>query len=255
MLSGTPSVALGRGAIHPDFAMSTSEYQEMVSTLPLEIRALALRNPARFLDLTSSVLDSDIVLLRHVDRSNGLDPHDEPVNMVGLRTFADSVSVYAPDDRLIERAAIALRDMTDAARVDEVSLDVSSVFRDYETQEELYANHIERFGYRLTSQLVAPPGHSEHQLGTTVDFFPVGRSFEETPQDLWLREHASDYGFSLSYPPDLEDVTGYLHESWHYRYIGIDAVAMKDRFFLGMQHYLTLFFSEHGRFLLQVYRR
>lgn len=235
--------------------MSTSEYQEMVATLPLEIQALALRNPAHFLDLAAAVLDSDIDLLRHVDRSYGLEPHEEPVDMVGLRTFTDSVPVFAPDDRLVERAAIALRDMTDAARRDEVSLEVSSVFRDYETQEELYANHIDRFGYRLTSQLVAPPGHSEHQLGTTVDFFPVGRSFEDTPQDLWLRAHAADYGFSLSYPPGLEEVTGYLHESWHYRYIGADAVAMKNRFFLGVQYYLTLFFDEHDRFLLQVYRR
>ncbi|MFP4509026.1 MAG: M15 family metallopeptidase [Spirochaetaceae bacterium] len=235
--------------------MSSSEFNEIVSTLPIEIRTRALRNPTRFLDLTAAVLDSDIELLRHVDRSHGLEPDDEPAGMVGLRTFADSISVSAPDDRLVERAALALRDMTDAARLDDVNLDVSSVYRDYETQEELYANHLERFGYRLTSQLVAPPGHSEHQLGTTVDFFPVGRNFDGTPQDLWLRAHAADYGFSLSYPSGLEDVTGYLYESWHYRYIGSDAVAMKDSFFRGVQYYLTRFFDEHGPFLAQVYRR
>ena len=30
------------------------------------------------------------------------------------------------------------------------------------------------------------------------------------------------YGFILRYPKDKENITGYIYESWHYRYVGID---------------------------------
>jgi len=33
------------------------------------------------------------------------------------------------------------------------------------------------------------------------------------------------YGFILRYPEDKEDITGYNFESWHYRYVGIDAAT------------------------------
>ena len=83
--------------------------------------------------------------------------------------------------------------------------------------------------------LSAPPGYSEHQLGTVVDFgspeLPevVGRPdvefhtyFYKTSEGQWLLEHAHEYGFSLSYPRDAFDLTGFFYEPWHYRYIGVE---------------------------------
>jgi D-alanyl-D-alanine carboxypeptidase len=35
-----------------------------------------------------------------------------------------------------------------------------------------------------------------------------------------LYENAYKYGFILRYPKGKEDITGYMYESWHYRYIG-----------------------------------
>ena len=85
------------------------------------------------------------------------------------------------------------------------------------------------------NHLSAPPGHSEHQLGTVVDFgspeLPavVGRPdvefhtyFYKTSEGKWLLEHAHEYGFTLSYPPDAFDITGFFYEPWHYRYIGVE---------------------------------
>lgn len=245
----------GRGAFHPKFAMTISEYHEMVETLPFEVQARIIRDPGHFLDLTAAVLESDILLVRHIDRSNGLSPDYTPNDLVRLREVAPDVPVYASDDRLIESAANALLALVRSAADDGIHLAVSSGFRDYPTQEDVYADHITRFGFRSTVQLVAPPGHSEHQLGTTVDFYPVGRRFNDSPQDRWLNEHAGRYGFSMSYPPDLEHITGYLHESWHYRYLGLPAIHLRDRFFGGVQFHLTEFFHRHGDFLQQVLRQ
>lgn len=40
------------------------------------------------------------------------------------------------------------------------------------------------------------------------------------PENQWLRKHCADYGFILRYPKHKEKVTGYMYESWHFRYVG-----------------------------------
>ena len=38
----------------------------------------------------------------------------------------------------------------------------------------------------------------------------------------FVKAHAHEYGFILRFPKDKEDETGYVYESWHYRYVGKD---------------------------------
>jgi D-alanyl-D-alanine carboxypeptidase len=83
--------------------------------------------------------------------------------------------------------------------------------------------------------LSAPPGFSEHQLGTVVDFgspeLPeiVGQEdvefhtyFYKTSEGFWLADNAHKYGFTLSYPFEAIDITGFFWEPWHYRYVGVE---------------------------------
>ena len=77
-------------------------------------------------------------------------------------------------------------------------------------------------------KLSVPPGQSEHQLGTAVDFassevdYELVDSFSQTSAGTWLAEHAAEYGFILSYGKDRETNTSVRFEPWHYRYIGVD---------------------------------
>ena len=50
--------------------------------------------------------------------------------------------------------------------------------------------------------------------------------FEETKEYKWLIKNAYKYGFILRYPKGKEDITGYNYESWHYRYVGIEAAKI-----------------------------
>ncbi len=83
--------------------------------------------------------------------------------------------------------------------------------------------------------LSAPPGFSEHQLGTVVDFgspeLPevVGQEniefhtyFYKTSEGLWLADNAHKYGYTLSYPFEAIETTGFFWEPWHYRYVGVE---------------------------------
>lgn len=81
--------------------------------------------------------------------------------------------------------------------------------------------------------LSARPGHSEHQLGTTLDFgspelaeivgiedIEFHTYFYQTSEGIWLAENAHRYGFTLSYPRSAQELTGFFYEPWHYRYVG-----------------------------------
>ncbi len=81
--------------------------------------------------------------------------------------------------------------------------------------------------FSATSQnKVAKPGHSEHQLGTTVDLCGLdpktvlNPNFNLTKEGRWLRENASRFGFYQSYTKENQHLTGYIPEPWHYRFLG-----------------------------------
>lgn len=52
--------------------------------------------------------------------------------------------------------------------------------------------------------------------------FGLEQSFSQTDEGKWLAEHAADYGFVIRYLEGKEDITGYLYEPWHVRYVGIE---------------------------------
>lgn len=127
---------------------------------------------------------------------------------------------------LTEETQKAFTDMAQAAKNNGNIIKVSSGFRDYTTQNSLFKESFKKDEVR-TLISIAKPGHSEHQLGTTVDitgssinYDSASNRFENTKEDLWLRDNAYLYGFIQSYPSGKDKVTGYMYEPWHYRYVG-----------------------------------
>ncbi|MFP4644499.1 MAG: M15 family metallopeptidase [Spirochaetales bacterium] len=189
-------------------------------------------------------------LLRLVNHSHGLGENYEPANLVELsETYAHIET--AGRQHVSARTADALSRMVRAARTDGVELVVSSAYRSYTRQKALHAHWIDELGESRAKAVSAPPGHSQHQLGTTVDFAPVDRAFEDTAADRWLRDNAWRYGFSLSYPEGYEELTGYNHESWHYRYIGTAATYLERRYFDGVQQRMLEYLHERREELEQ----
>jgi LAS superfamily LD-carboxypeptidase LdcB len=85
------------------------------------------------------------------------------------------------------------------------------------------------------ARFVAPPGHSQHQLGTAIDFstweinYAVQPRFAETAASRWLELNAWQYGFVLSYSRQGEERSGYAYEPWHYRWIGRELAGILHR--------------------------
>jgi len=76
---------------------------------------------------------------------------------------------------------------------------------------------------------VADPGTSEHHTGLAFDITTPGKTFMGTPQQKWLHEHCWEYGFIIRYPEGKEDITGFVAECWHIRYVGVvHSIPMRD---------------------------
>lgn len=119
--------------------------------------------------------------------------------------------------------------MWNDAKRENLSLIITSAYRDYDYQKSLWDNYANQKGDKWADSVAARAGFSEHQTGLTLDIVTYGSSmdnFENTNEFKWLSKNAYKYGFILRYPKDKEKITGYAYESWHYRYVGKD-VAKK----------------------------
>ncbi|MGH3090153.1 MAG: M15 family metallopeptidase, partial [Rubrobacteraceae bacterium] len=90
----------------------------------------------------------------------------------------------------------------------------------------------------------APPGQSQHQLGTTVDFtnaevgYQLLPSFGETSASEWLEKNARKYGFVITYPNGDEQKTGRQWEPWEYRFVGVKTAKEIHESDLSLREYL-----------------
>ena len=111
-----------------------------------------------------------------------------------------------------------------------IDLSIVSGYRSYQTQVDTYNYWLTKNNNDVAyvDTFSARPGHSQHQLGTVIDFSSneigdaLGDSFANTKASKWLIENSYKYGFVISFPKGYETITGYKFESWHYRYIGIE---------------------------------
>ena len=172
-------------------------------------------------------------LLTIVTASFGLAPDYVPSDLVMLGNYLPGI-VTLPENMLRKEAAGALKKMIDAMRVEGLAPTILSTFRSY-LEQDVAHRKAEVDDPANAAQISALPGHSEHQLGTVVDFSSPGLPaltgfpdvkfsplFEQTNEGQWLTLHAHEYGFAMTNPPGAQAWTGLTYEPWHYRYVGVD---------------------------------
>ena len=99
---------------------------------------------------------------------------------------------------------VMLGDLTALARAAREAgndLRVVSAYRSYRVQRALFNREVRTKGLRAARESVARPGHSEHQLGTTIDFGSANSSkkgwhysdWAKSPAGAWLKAHGWRY--------------------------------------------------------------
>lgn len=211
------------------------------------IRARIEASPEAFLDVLARIerrRAADPDLFRRVDKEQRLPADYTPTDLRPLD--GTGLAVSRAGHQLRAEALDALCVMSAAARAEGVVLVVGSTYRSFAYQKNVFERSVAAEGLAETERSVAPPGGSQHQLGTALDFAPIDDSFAATAASSWLAANASRFGFSLSFPRGLERLTGYKWESWHYRYLGSDAARLIDEYFEGVQARFLLFLDAYS---------
>ncbi len=165
----------------------------------------------------------EVSILRLVDKQHALPSSYVPPD---LKAVPAQYRGPAFGGSVRSETLLALVAMLDAAAGAGHEIGVVSAYRSYSQQETTFQYWVNTLGYDEAVRVSAMAGHSEHQLGTTVDLstadagWKLEEAFGGTPAGQWLEAHAHEYGFALSYPAGAEAITGYAYEPWHFRFIG-----------------------------------
>ena len=194
----------------------------------------------KVLQIEKAFPSDDLSLYYLIDKKHTVGADYEPKHLRKLVANNDYI-INKTTLALREDADDALHEMARAAKKDGVTLDVSSTYRSYETQERTFNYWVSVDGLEEAERESARPGTSQHQLGAAVDFGNIEDSYALTDGCKWLNAHANEYGWSLSFPQGYEDITGYRWECWHFRYIGVEACKFQNKWFSGIQQFMFEF--------------
>jgi len=177
-----------------------------------------------------------------VNRTNYLPDGYQPVDLVNMADYCDPAVVTIKGsgiqgERVAVDALMALFRFAHSQGID--VWQVSAGYRTVAYQQQLFDDQV--YEYRTKNDLsradaisatrltVADPGTSEHHLGLAFDITVPGKYFKDTRQAQWMAENCWDFGFILRYTEEKQDLTGFLAEPWHFRYVGVEhALIMRD---------------------------
>ncbi|MEL7564110.1 MAG: M15 family metallopeptidase [Dehalobacterium sp.] len=172
-------------------------------------------------------VDSILVL---VNKNRNLPADYVPENMVipnvKFSFEGDSLKKY-----LRKEAALALEELFQAAKNENMELMAASGYRSFQRQKSIFDNKVKAIGEEAANMISAYPGQSEHQTGLAMDItcpeasLSLSENFGETNEGIWVKENAHKYGFIIRYPKGKEKITGYNYEPWHLRYVGKEAAS------------------------------
>ncbi len=182
----------------------------------------------------------DLSLYYLIDKKHSVGSDYEPKDLMPVKNN-DMWNVSRNDLSLRPEAYHALEELSRAALADGIKLMVSSTYRSYSYQERLFARYVAQDGVELAERYSARPGTSQHQLGVAIDFGSITDDWAETKMGKWVYNNAAKYGWSLSFPQGYEDVTGYMWECWHFRYIGVEACEFQKKWFGDIQQFMLEF--------------
>lgn len=173
-----------------------------------------------------------------VNKYNYVDTNYVPSNLKPL--FNNS------NVKMVKVAADAYEEFVKAAKEDGITFIATTAYRDAGWQKSLYDSYVSKDGKAKADTYSARPGHSEHQLGYSVDLNDPNYSEKRiSPDDYkWIKDNAYKYGFIIRYPENTENITGYQEEDWHIRYVGKDVAKEIQEKKITFDEYYDLYIKQ-----------
>ncbi len=179
-----------------------------------------------------------------VNKKCGLDKNHVPDNLVLVKIKTGGNKKIYLEKKTYKQIKKLLKDMNKVFKTEVV---IDSGYRTYFYQENLMNELLKEKGIDAYKSL-ALPGHSEHQTGLAVDigFYKDGIYIENfnvndyVEEFKWLQDNAYKYGFIVRYQKNKENITGYVYEPWHLRFVG-DIAYFLHKYDLSLEEYYYWF--------------
>ena len=202
-----------------------SYYENNIDTETNKI--ISLVNTGAYKEYYKDIIETDISkeYLMINNKYYKLPANYTPDDLVTVKNWYS----YGNNNKLRKEVYDKFLEMWESAKKDKITLIVNSAYRSEKEQKETYEEILSTNTQEYTDKKAARPGHSEHQTGLALDIITYGangENFDKTDAFKWLQDNAHNYGFILRYPKGKEYLTGYNYESWHYRYVGVEAATI-----------------------------
>lgn len=243
------SASLYSENVHPRFTITSEDLENIYTYESDETKMAISLSEYNFLEIIDKLLLNNSVDLQLVDKKNKLDRNYIPENLVNLSDYG--LHTRYKTMLFIEEAIDDFVEMSNKATKDGIDLFIASTYRPYEFQNKIFNNMKNYHGEEKAATIVAYPGASQHQLGAAVDFGTITPSYANTDAGKWLLENSWKFGFTLSYPKGKENITTYVWEPWHFRYIGYYAAMIQRDFFQDIQHLFLVFWNKYSLFFIE----
>ena len=174
--------------------------------------------------ISSEEADAEGLLIL-VNKQNKVSEDYVPKDLKEIKYYASDR--VASSRYMKAEAAEAFHKLVEAAMVEDLDLLMTTAYRSYDFQKTLYDNYVKNEGQEAADTFSAKPGQSEHQTGLSVDVssssvdYKLTSLFGQTEEGKWLANNAHKYGFIIRFPEGKENITGYMYEPWHIRYVGL----------------------------------
>lgn len=177
------------------------------------------------MDKNENISEKSISVEVRKEVSNANHEDIEPTYIKGILLVNKQYGLPRDFGGLDAVAFSALNELQAAAAVEGFSMQMISGYRSYDYQVDLYNSYVARDGQAAADRYSARPGYSEHQTGLCFDVGDINDDYGSTPAGKWLDAHAHEYGFIIRFPDGKEEITGYMYEPWHIRYVGKEAAT------------------------------
>lgn len=204
-----------------DNKFSTSSYQDKFDEDNLTYEDIVtyvnVDLDKNYYDDAKEITDTNNLLIL-VNKYNSLNKDFVPDDLERIQSkYADGTQ------KLRKEAKEKFEEMCDYLETINLHLIANSAYRSYTDQEELYNEYVTIRGKYNADISSARPGYSEHETGLAVDVGSKNSNiFANSEEYKWMKDNSYKYGFILRYPKGKEYIMGYMFESWHYRYVGVD---------------------------------
>ncbi|WP_024653456.1 M15 family metallopeptidase [Borrelia persica] len=239
--------------------ISKQDFQILLSTIKTLDKAHQTKikkEPISFIQELKPLLEAEannllILVNKKIPIPKGYNPND----LVYLKNFQELKNLVKENLQLRKIVINDLIDLINASKKNGLQIKIISAYRTKEYQNFLFQYNVKTYGIKSAQIQSAISNHSQHQLGTTIDFINLDDNLLNTKEGKWLYEHSSKYGFSLSYPKKHEKETGYKAEPWHYMYIGKEACNLQKKYFNNLQYKFLEFWNQHKKELSQLIQK